>query len=434
MKILIVADEVWNDKIYGNNVLSNWFEGFDASFAEIYCGPGQPLNKCCTRYFQVTDLMMVKSLCSKRKAGISFNISYDQMTSQDASFIETKNERLYSFMKSIASEPIRLLRDIIWKYGRYDQKKMKTFIEDFDPDVVFCARLLTPKLLRLEKLISCYTNAPIIAFTGDDESSLRLRNYSPLFWIRRILFHYQFRKHIGLYSYYFMHSTVQSKIYREKYGINTGVLFKSGILSDERKKKEVNNPIRLVYAGRLYCNRWKILSAIGNALKKLNAMETRVILEIYTQEKVSKAQTKALNNGKSIYLKGKVSPSELKTIYLNSDVALHVESMDIKNRLITKYSFSTKIIDLLGSSCAVMAIAWEEQAGFAYLKEHDAAFCISDVNKIYETLSTIIDYPRLISEYAEKAYSCGKDFHGREKIQDQIRSVFEQVIISNKKL
>ncbi len=33
MKILLITSEEWNDAVYGNNVLTNWFEGLDAEFA-----------------------------------------------------------------------------------------------------------------------------------------------------------------------------------------------------------------------------------------------------------------------------------------------------------------------------------------------------------------------------------------------------------------
>ena len=33
MKILVLSNEVWNDKINGNNVTTNWFEGMKAEFA-----------------------------------------------------------------------------------------------------------------------------------------------------------------------------------------------------------------------------------------------------------------------------------------------------------------------------------------------------------------------------------------------------------------
>lgn len=427
MRILIIADEVWNDELFGNNVLSNWFDGFDAEFASVYCSPGRPLNKLCRKYFQLTETMMVKSLFSDTKAGIPFNLTYNQMNDNDALFEDNKNEKIYKFMKSISGEPVRLIRDIIWQLGRYDKEKLKTFVQNFNPDVVFCPRLLTPKLIRIEKLVSSFTNAPFVAFTGDDEESLNQRSYNPLFWLRRLYMHHKFNSHVKLYSYYFMHSGLQAEKYKLQYNVETGILFKSGEFNDIIPKK-VNTPIKLIYAGRLYCNRWKILTQVATALHEINTDKTKMILDIYTQDKISKKQKKLLNDGKSVFFKGAVRPSELKNIYLKSDIALHVESMDVTNRLITKYSFSTKIIDLLGGSCAVMAIAWEKQTGFTHLKQNDAAFCISDVSAIKSELLRIVNNPVLINEYTQKALECGKQNHRKEQIQTQIMSVFETLI------
>ena len=58
MRILLITDEEWNDYVYGNGVLTNWFTGFDAEFAQIYCSPGKPVNQICDRYFQISDSLL----------------------------------------------------------------------------------------------------------------------------------------------------------------------------------------------------------------------------------------------------------------------------------------------------------------------------------------------------------------------------------------
>ena len=101
MKILIIADEEWNDVVFGNGVLTNWFTGFDAEFAEIYCSPGLPLNNVCDRYFQLTDGQMVRSLFASVRAG-----SVVEKPS-DASAIEASKENVqrkgvYGLMKNLS--------------------------------------------------------------------------------------------------------------------------------------------------------------------------------------------------------------------------------------------------------------------------------------------------------------------------------------------
>lgn len=70
---------------------------------------------------------------------------------------------------------------------------------------------------------------------------------------------------------------------------------------------------------------------------------------------------------------GATNPANLPQIYKDADIALHVESFDKKYKYATVYSFSTKIIDLMASTCAIMAICWEQNNGWNYLKEEDAA-------------------------------------------------------------
>lgn len=428
MNILLVTDEVWNDRVFGNNVLENWFNDMpDVKIAQVCCLPGKPLNKMCNRYFQTTDSMMLKSIWSKR-AGVSYEISFGEMQQNPQTESYISASPFYSFMKKISGTPVRLLREFIWNIGRYDKTALSKFIYDFKPDIVFCPRLSSWKSVRLERLVSKLTDAPMVAFTGDDEASFREYSLSPLYWVNRFFFNRAFRKHIKLFSHYFTCSEAQCKEYAEEYGVKTSSLYKRGAFPDVLIQKNVNTPIRLVYAGRLYCNRWKSLAEIGKALKVINKDGVKMVLDIYTQESLTDKQRKALSEDYFIYLKGSVTPSELKEIYRKADIALHVESFDRVNRLRTRVSFSTKIIDLMASTCAIMAVCWNEHAGYKYLKDKDAAFCIDSYSCILPQLQHIVDNPQLIRVYAQKAYRCGVENHNKEKIQQQIIDKFNEVI------
>jgi hypothetical protein len=85
----------------------------------------------------------------------------------------------------------------------------------------------------------------------------------------------------------------------------------------------------------------------------------RFQLEIYTQTAVTKEMKNLLHDSKQVFLLGKVSMEELDLIYDKSDILLHVESFDLKQKLITRLSFSTKIIDLVHSGRTLL---------FKYLK------------------------------------------------------------------
>jgi len=427
MKILILSNEVWNDKINGNNILSNWFEGMDAEFANIYCEPNEPYNKCCKKYFQITDMMMLKSIFGKEKAGkiIFFSDIYENQINYSGA--EEEPKKLYTFLKSISGSWLRFIRELLWLAGKYNKEELKKFIDNFQPDIIFTERMASCKMLRLEKLISEISTKPIIAFTGDDEYSFKQLSFSPFFWINRIMVRKQLRKMVQKYKIYYTLSLEQKKDYEKLFGCQMKILQKGGTFPDKYKRRKVHKPIRMIYAGKLYCNRWKVLAQIVRAIQIVNKEAIHVILEIYTKEVPTKRQKRLLNDEVNSKIMGAVTQNKLKEIYQNSDIALHVESQDLKNRLATRLSFSTKIIDCMESGCAIMAVCWKNHSGYLYLKREKAALCINSFKDIVDTLNRIVDKPNIINEYAEAAYNCGKNNHEKTKVQSQLLSDFYSV-------
>lgn len=430
MNILLITDEEWNDSVYGNNVLTNWFAGFDAEFAQIYCSPGLPLNYVCHRYFRITDGEMARSLFFGPKAGHVVSMPEDEVQ-QQLSKENAQRKGIYGVMKKVSTvihTPVMMLRDFIWCNGHYNKQALKEFVENFNPDIVYCPRLITPKLMRLEKLVSTITKAPFIAFTADDEASLMQVNYSPLYWMRRLWIRHKLKSHVKLYKHYFTFSQDQAEDYTREYGLPTSTLYKCGDFKGDYHAKEINQPIQMVYAGGLYCNRWKTLGKIGEALKEINKDDIKIVLNVYSQDELTNAQKQVLSEQNYIYFKGAVSTTELVEIYRKADIALHVESFDKKYKYATRVSFSTKIIDLMASTCAILAICWEKHAGYQYLHDHDAAFCVADYNDILPTLQHICQEPESIRNYAKKAWDCGSRYHDRIVIQNQIKDTFNLLI------
>ena len=431
MRVLLITDEEWNDEVFGNNILTNWFDGFDAEFAQIYCSPGMPYNTICNHYFQITDAQMARSLIiGNRKAGAVVQKPKTDI-GIEKSKLNAQRQGSYKWLKELSlyfHTPMMMLRDAIWMWGKYNKMALASFINGFKPDIVFCPRMATPKLMRLEKIVSTLTDAPFVAFTADNEASLNHYSWSPLFWLRAWMINRMFYKHVRLYKHYFMFSEEQALDYNRQYDIPTSTLYKCGCFIDALDGKQLHNPIRMIYAGRLYCNRWKTLVELGKALDVLNKKGKIIKIDVYTADGLTRKQRNAFSGIESIYLHTAITPNQLFEEYHKADIALHVESFDKTYRAATRYSFSTKIIDLMASSCAIMAICWERHAGFQYLKNNDAAFCVSSYKDILPMVANICNQPKLISEYAEKAWRCGVKNHTQKIIQRQINDIFCKVI------
>ena len=144
--------------------------------------------------------------------------------------------------------------------------------------------------------------------------------------------------------------------------------------------------------------------------------------------KITKKQNKLLNDGKNSVIHGGVPASALPKIYAGADIALHVESFDLKNRLLTKDSFSTKVMDCMASGCAVMAVCWRGHSAGVYLKSRGGAMVANSYEEILKQLSDAAEDPERVLEYSRLAYEVGAEHHDKKKIQKMIISDFERVI------
>lgn len=429
MKILLLLSESWNDSLAPNNNMTNWFSNFSDVKIWTIAGSAQlPNNQCCKDYFLIDEKEMLKSIISGKTVGTELHYkSYPDFSSQQKNL---KLSRKSKIKKYFASESARFIRDCIWRYGHYDLETMRNFVQTFKPDIVFTQRRGSIKMCRLEGIVSSFTSAPIVAYTGDDEYSLHQFSFSPVFWLRRLWVRRWLNKTIPMYKLFYSQSKRQIEEFNNKFRVPTKFLVKCGDFKKEKVHSVVGTPIQLIYAGKLYCNRWKTLADIARTIVTINEKynSTKLQLNIYTSDTITRKQAKKLNDGINSIIHDAVPASELPSIYAHSDIVLHVEAFDLKNRLLTQDSFSTKVMDCMASGCAVMAVCWNGHAAYQYLKEKDAAIVADSNEQIKKQLEMIVKHPELVVEYAEKAFECGKRSHQRRYVQKMLKEDFYKVI------
>ena len=284
-------------------------------------------------------------------------------------------------------------------------------------------------MIRLTKFIESFTDVPIVSYISDDFYTNNQCSISPLFWINHFILRRHVREVFKLYSLVYTMTDEQKSQCEKDFGARMKILMKCGNF-DGGLKTSINKPIRIVYAGGLYLNRWKTLSSLSEAIAKLNNENGGPFfrLDIYSNTLLKRRQVRKLTIGQSTFLHGVVSSYELKQIYNNSDIALHVEGFDLRNRMTVRMSFSTKIIDCLDSGCAVMAICAPEQAGYNYLLKNDAAICVDNIGNIKATLISIINNPNCLIEAQRKAMNLGKKNHTKDVIHTTVVKDFEELL------
>lgn len=429
MRVLILSAEVWQDGTNGGNILSNIFESSNYEFAQVYCNPGIPQNKLCRKYYQITDSMVIRNSINRNPVGKTFELT-DRMVDKENSLTEVmpekQNKKMYSFFHRHRMSIFYFARHFLWNISNWKNENLRIFIDSFNPDIIFAPCYGDKFMLKLTRYVKEYTGKNVISYISDDAYTLKQFRLSPYFWGHRFTVRRELRKTFPYYSLTYTMTETQKEQCEKDFHANMKILRKA-VPFTNISEKQVGNPIQLVYAGGIYLNRWKTLKKVTEVIKKINENGIKMQLHIYTANEITHSINKCLNDGENSIIHSSVTQEELEKIYLQSDVALHVESFDLKNRLLVRMSFSTKIVDCLASGCAVLAICDKKQGGYVYLKEQKAALCAENTEQIEKVLCDIVRNPEIILQYMEKAKKCCKKNHDKNLIANIIQADFEEI-------
>ena len=429
MKILIISAEVWRDDTNGGNVLTNLIGPIDAEVAQIFCNPGEPQNNVCKKYYQMTDGMVIRSALRHRPIGKTIEYSeFPSAVDKEKVIAEQPNKKMLSFFHRHRLGIFYFARNLLWNTSNWKNEKLNSFIDEFAPDVIFAPCYGNKFMLKLTRYVAKRSGKRVISYISDDSYTLRHLRFSPYFWLNRFSVRRQLRKTFPYYSLVYTMTDTQKEQCERDFGANMKILRKSADAALIPEKREVRDPIRLVYAGGIYLNRYKTLSKIAEAIRRINTDGVRLRLDVYTANEVTEKIARALNDGESSFIHPSVSLSELAAIYEKSDVALHVESFGLKDRLAVRMSFSTKIVDCLASGAAPMAVCDPKQGGYKYLLDEGAAICVGSPDKIEDALRGLIREPQMIVDYARAARECVARNHDKEKTAEMLRRDFEELI------
>ncbi len=429
MKILIISKEAWRDEQNGGNVLSNLFSQLpDAEFAQIYCNEQEPNNAICRNYYQMSDRMMVNNILHRTHVGRK--LAYDKAPMKT----EARSESFKAAGGKLGGNLKRMAREWVWAVGKWDEKEIVDYAREFNPDIIFAPCYGNHYMQRLTVLVHDALGVPVVSYISDDFYTHKQFKFSPVFWLNHFLIRHRTRKTFRHYSLVYTMTDEQKEQCKRDFGANMKILRKSGHFEEMYQKTKVNTPIRFVYAGGIYLNRWKTLGALAETIRHINAKEVKMVLDIYTNNPLDTHMNKAINDGTTARVHKAVSMAELMDIYHRSDVALHAEAFDVTNRHVVRMSFSTKIVDCMDSGCAVMAICDEKQAGGSYLRRNECAICVHDLAQIEPVLRDMVAHPEQLIEMQHKAFEVGRKFHLQENITRDLINDFECLCRNNQKV
>lgn len=424
-KVLILSDATWSNSNNIGNTYTNLFGSWDPEkIAMVYARGDLPENNVCNRYFQIAESRIIRRFFDKSvKTGIEIFQDTHKLKNYDIERDVEASKKLYSFFKKFRWNIFLLARNILWKVGKWKTPELDEFIASYNPDVIFVLACEGSYINDLQQYIIGKSKRKAAIYFVDDIYSMRQFSLSPVFWINRIISRSGLRETTSMCDKVYTIISDQKEEYDRCFGKSSEVINKGGDFSGDMPKSSVRmNPMKLIYSGNISAvGRWETLAQVGKALDSINSEGDRAHLYISTTDALNAKMKKAFESCNSIKFKGKLPIEEVEEFQNSADILVHVEAFNIRDRLKTRLSFSTKLVDYFERKRCILAIGWNESASIIYLRENDAAIVVDDLELLENELRKLIFSPELVEEYGKKGWELGKINHGIEDIRQRLR-------------
>lgn len=409
-KVLVIGHNVFCKSTAFGKTLCSFFNGWDKTkLAELYFHSEIPTTDICVNYYRITDTDVLKSVftLNKKDVGTEFCEVVENPLSTSPRTDRGLKRKIYEYSRKRTST-IYIARNLMWSLSGWYSKRLKEWLDAFNPDVIFFASGDYAFAYKVAYRISVDRNIPIITYCCDDYYINPLNPKSLL----SPMVHKNLMKNVNrCISRSTSIITICKEMaveYEKLFNKKITVLY-TGYSTATNSPNGYSNAIS--YLGNLGYDRYKSLVEIGQAIRELKWNDGSPIrLDVYsTESRPHIIKQLTLDNG--IIFHGAVSQNEVNQIIKNSLMVIHTESFDAKNIKKVKFSISTKVADLLASGTCILAYGPEDVASIKHLKENNAALVITDRNRITEPIRQIIEQPEQRIKMIQNALALAQSKH-----------------------
>lgn len=425
--ILVCTVECWDSKSGADTFPTILKKYSPKNIANISIRDGVPENACCSRYFQISEQKVIKSIFNRNiKTGKEYVFEQGK-SEQDIQDI-TNSQELYNKNRKKRSYLKLFIRELIWKLGVWRTKELDAFLDDFKPDIVLFCMGGYIHFNRICRYVVKKSGAKAVGYFWDDNFTYTHLKESFGHTALRFFQRISLKKLAKSCSAFWAITDKTKQEVDEFFGVNCEVLTKPITFKedDEWRSYNVNTPIKMLYTGNLLIGRFAVIKQLSKALEKVNKNGKKIELDIYTATYISEDEKQELSE--FVNLKGTVTQEEVLQLQKQADILLFVEALSGSDSKVARLSFSTKITDYLYSGKCIFAIGAADVAPMEYLKAQDAAIIATSQEEMYSKLVDIIENPEIIMQKAKNAFDCGKRNHNRKDIEEKIEKTFLRVL------
>lgn len=405
--VLVISHNVFSASGNMGKTMEGLLSGVSpAHLAQLYFHSEVPTRRCCLRYFRITDRDMLQSLLTRRPMGHAYRD--DEIDEMRVASRTDKGllSRIYQFSRR-RTPLIYLLRDLLWHLGRWDTPALKSWIEEFHPDVIFFSAGDYTFSYRIACQLSQRYHIPMLMWCCDDFYITKKKTLSPLYHLhRRNLLRWANRAA----SQSPMLLTISQEMQQDYSSlfdvpaetVHIPVLPNAHSLPPEQRSG-------IVYAGNLGLHRIDSLLELGRAIHQGNLPGCEHI-DVYSTER--KASTlRRLQQGKGIVFHGALPGQDVPILLGRTKYLIFTEAFDETSRRRTRYSLSTKIGESLASGACILAYGPDEISSIRYLASHQAACILHSAQDAPIQLQRLEKNPALYQSYVQHAKQLASAAH-----------------------
>lgn len=422
MKVLIISHNPLSLQNNMGKTLLSLFSGFSAEeLCQMYIYPSLPDGAWCNSFYRVTDKDVLKSLTHFSLPGGELETSQIQNSNQP--YENPEDQDFYKNRKN-KSAVRRILRDVMWRFSRWDHAGLARWLEKEKPECIFVAPGVAKFLYNFALRISRKLQIPVVTYICDEYYFVK-RPAQMLDRLRLKLLKNKMEALISVSDHLVVISKELAEDYGHHFGVPASVLMTGAERNPDGRIRTARAPQNITYFGNVRCNRYVNLAQIGQVLDKINeAKGTAYCLRIYTGEQDPQILD-MLRRASSVDLKGFVSGAALEQAMQEADILLHTEAFDEASMDFTKHSISTKIADSLASGIPLLAYGPDCLSSMKYLKENQCAMMANAPEELEQTIVRAFFEESTRNRVAENGLLCARQYHDRSVNSDRLRKILE---------
>ncbi len=433
---ILIFGQPFNNFSGGGITLTNLFKGWPRDkIAVTFLGHGlfNVTTDVCDIYYQLGE--------EEHKWMFPFNVIQRKFASGIKTFDPEKANPVNSIQKGIR---YRLVNSYFYPFLRQigvfhfassisASKKLKKWLEEFSPEVLYLQVSTREEILFAEELIDLLKIPCVIHMMDDWPSTISNKGLFKNYWKNRI--DREFKKLLNHVDVYLSISDAMSSEYLRRYK-KEFVAFHNPIetetwLAHTKTDFRLNRDyVKILYSGRIGIGITESLLEVASAIESINKEGFNVKLHIQTPSK-EPGFLMQLRKFESVVINPFAKLEDLPEIFSEADILLLANDFNQEGIEYLRLSMPTKASEYMISGTPVLVYSPGETAVSELFKNNGCGICVmsQDKTELANAIQSIIE-----DEEQRKMISLKAVEYAKEKFDSfKVRGEFQSLIINLKK-